>query len=478
MKIKLTLLLIVYYLFSFGQTENYQRSLDRFLANEDIKNASVGIYAVNLNSGHIILDKNSNISIVPASILKLFTTATALEIFGDKKQFKTDLAYTGDITTNGVLNGNIYILGYGDPCLDSDNFNSHYNTPKDMLLQWVDAIDRIGIKKINGGIFGVPVKFGKGIIPDKWMWEDIANYYGTVPSGLNYKDNEYRVHFRTGSYEGAKTEIIKIVPDDTGLRFENKVLSASRGGDRAYIYFNHGENNRIIRGTLPWKRSDFSIRGSLPNPELYIAQALTNQLQNAGIPVKDDPAVKEYSDNLNTGNIFFTTLSPPIQEIINITNQKSLNLYAEALALQLSDEQSKDFPDLITEFWQNKGMDIDGLYIVDGSGLSPANGVTPMQMVFLLDYMKNKSPYSNSFINSLAVSGESGTLARTFTHQNTKGKIKAKSGGMTRVRAYAGYMTLKNKNEIAFCIIVNNYNCSALKIRQLIEKLFEEIAGF
>lgn len=458
-----------------SQTQKQTDALEEFLGLKEIKNAAVGFKLYNMNTGETLLENNADISTTPASVMKLFTSSSALELFEFDKQFKTELAYNGIISEDGILNGDIYVLGYGDPCLGSNYFKTHYNNSGHLLVQWANAIKEAGIKKVEGSIIAVPVKFGKGRIPDKWLWEDIANYYGATASGLNYNDNQYFIHFKTGSSEGAPTEIIKIVPDDIGLSFENLVTSKSTGGDQAYVFYGDNINQRIIRGTLPWRRENFAIRGSIPNPGLYLASILTRTLSLSGVRVQSDPVFYEnLPNNLNLQTIH-TTKSPELIEIINIINIRSFNLYAETLALHLSEEFNQDFRELIKEFWKKRGMNTDGLFIDDACGLSPFNGATPSQIVFLLDYMKNISPNSELFIKSLPISGESGTLRGAFTNANTKGKIRAKSGSMTRVRAYAGYIELNTGDEAAFCIIINNYDCTAASVRRLIEDLFTEI---
>ena len=471
MKLKVLFFLVLLSQIVFGQNDSYSNSLDKFLKKPEIKNALVGFYAVNLNNNEVIAAHNHEISMTPASIMKLFTTATALETFDQEYKFKTELAYDGVISEFGVLDGNLFILGYGDPALGSSFFSSHYNSSKHFLLQWVDAVKTAGIKSVKGSVYAVPIIFGKMPIPDKWLWEDIANYYGAVPSGLNYNDNLYFVHFKTGDTEGAPTEIIKVIPDDIGLSFENNVLSASSGGDQAYIFPGDSPEKRIIRGTLPWKRKDFAIRGSLPNPELYLARDFIRTLKYTGVSVEGKAFALKEVPVLHDLKIINVTYSPVLTEIIDIINKRSFNLYAECIAMHLENNSNQGFSQFVLNFWKSKSMDTNGLFIVDASGLSPFNSITPAQMVWLLDYMR-KSNYSEDFANSLAVSGESGTLTGTFTNAVTKGKIRAKSGSMTRVRAYAGYMQMKNNEEVAFCIILNNYNCSAFKARQLIEELF------
>ncbi len=475
LKTSICIILTLISLTCFAQTQKQTAALEKFLGLKEIRNSVVGFKVFNMDTGETILENNANMSVTPASVMKLFTSSAALDLLEPDKQFKTEIAYSGSIDNQGVLTGDIYILGYGDPTLGSDFFKNHYNSPQHLLMQWVNAIKSEGIRKIEGGVVAIPVKIGKGVIPDKWLWEDIANYYGAPATGLNFSDNQYFVHFKTGQTEGSPTQIIKTVPDDIGLSFENYVTSKSTGGDQAYIFYGDNINQRVIRGTLPWKRDNFAIRGSIPNPAQYLAAVFTRSISLSGISISSDPVFFEKLPINTELTLVHTTHSPKLIDIIDIINIRSFNLYAETVALHLSEEFNQDFREIISEFWKKRGMDTNGLFIDDACGLSPFNGATPSQIVFLLDYMKNKSPNSELFLKSLPVSGESGTLRGVFTHANTKGKIKAKSGSMTRVRAYAGYMEMKNGDEAAFCIIVNNYDCTAIRVRRLIEDLFTEI---
>lgn len=474
-------LLIVFFLISVSNllfSNNPEKALSKFITNDYLKNASIGVYIKNLDDNKDIIRHNSELSIIPASVLKIFTTATALEVLGADKQFFTKLAYDGNISSDSTLDGNIYIMGYGDPALGSNFFEDHYNYSSGLFAMWTDSLRQAGINKINGSIIGVSAKFEKAAINDKWLWEDIGNYFGATPSGLNYSNNEYYITFRTGNYKGAATEIIKTDPEVLNLKFENRVTSSTVLRDRAYIYHAEGSNDRIIKGTLPWKRSEFSIRGSLPNPEYIIAESFKKELISMGINVKGESMSLTNSTGLPDLNFFSTTFSPPLQEIANIINQRSFNLFAESVGQHLEYYGEGSLEDVVKSFWEEKGMSDSGFFMVDASGLSPSNGITPEHAVFLLEYMYKESSLYEVFLNSLAVSGKANTtLSRTFTKPELKGKVFAKSGGMTRVRGYAGYYKDDNLGNIAFCIIANNYSCTGIEIRDIIEDFLVDIVS-
>jgi len=158
---------------------------------------------------------------------------------------------------------------------------------------------------------------------------------------------------------------------------------------------------------------------------------------------------------------------------------KSVNLCAETLLLQLAENAIGKVGfdngcETLKEFWQKKGMNTDGLFLDDASGLSRANGITPAQMGFLLSYMKTESNVSQGFINSLPVSGQSGSL-KNFG-KNFTGKFSAKSGYMSRVMNYAGYLKHESGRDFSVVIMVNNYTCSNREMRKMLEQLISDIS--
>ncbi|MCK9321506.1 MAG: D-alanyl-D-alanine carboxypeptidase/D-alanyl-D-alanine-endopeptidase, partial [Bacteroidales bacterium] len=281
-KIWILLFLVVMSAFTYSQTTSYDQLLDNLVAKTELKNASIGLYAENLNTGETIFNHNSEVSLVPASVFKILPTSIALELFGPEHTFKTELAYSGSIASDGSLNGNLYIIGYGDPCLGSTNYSNHYG---DLISDWVSKIKQAGIKKINGDIIADASYFNRINIPNKWLWEDLANYYANPGSSLNYMDNLYLIHFQTGNIDGSPTKITKIVPNNLNLNIDNQVLSSSTTWDESFIFFGENKNDRIIKGTLPWKKSDFPIKGSITDPELYLTKVLNDALTSAGINI-------------------------------------------------------------------------------------------------------------------------------------------------------------------------------------------------
>ena len=468
------------------KNHNVNIAIKTLKTDKDFKNASIAFFVQDVNTGEIISSLNSDLSIAPASTIKLITAATAIETLGSNYKFKTRLEYTGKIDKNtGILDGNIIIKGGGDPTLGSKYFTQ---TEMSKLLEnWARAIYKAGIKYINGKIIADASFYDYQTLPPKWTWEDIGNYFGAGPNGLTFHDNLYSVFFNTSSVVGGKTEIVKTEPEIPDLKFNNQVKSDAIRSDLSYIFGAPYTYERIIEGRLPLNKKNYEVKGSLPDPALFAAQSLKKVLKKNGIAsgkattFRINPKLKK-NDTLQH-KLLYTGYSPELKEIIKLTNFKSINLFAEHLykqaQLKLAGfDKGKTDKDFIKHFWQKKGMDTVGMFIFDGSGLTRYNGITAKQLVFILRYMKTKSKYADDFYNSIAIVGKEGTVNNLCKNTSAVNNMRAKSGSLRNVRTYAGYVTSKSGRLLAFSIITNNFNCSSSLARKKIEKVLISLAEF
>lgn len=479
---------------SFAQFRSLERKnhsvnklLKKTVAFPDFKTAGFAFYAVDINTGETIARINPDMALKPASTLKLLSTATILELSGPEYQFETILKYTGEIDTiNHILIGDILIKGGGDPTLGSKYFGS--NEKMRFLSDWKNAIIDLGIDSITGGIIADARIFSWDIIPPTWSWINMGNYYGAGACGLSVFDNYYSVFLNTGNNIGDIAEIVKIVPDIPNLDFNNTVTADSISYDNAYIFGSPYSYNRNIRGQLPLSKNDFAVKGSIPDPALVVAQQTDLILSENEIIVSNKATTirllnKSGSFNSLDGEIFYTTYSPKLSEIITQTNVNSINLFAEhflihsGLKLGALPETDSSI-DSVLSFWTRNGMDTQGMALYDGSGLSQYNAITPRQLVFLLRYMKTKSKYFDTYYNSMAIAGETGTLKDMFKGSIAEGKLRAKSGTINNVKAYSGYVTSKSGREIAFSMVVNNFSCKSSEARAKLEQLMIALAEF
>ncbi len=440
-----------------------QKSIQNFVADADFEHTAVGIHIVRLSDGRVLGTHEAQKSLATASTLKVVTTATALLHNGADFRYKTPVGYTGKLQ-GGVLAGDLIIKGVGDP-----TFNSKYFSENDAVQKVVDLLKRQKITRIKGNIVLDDSSF-RSAVPRTWVWEDIGNYYGAALHPINYRDNTYKINFQTGK-AGTQAKILSVTPKQN-LTFENKVLASTVKADNAYIFGSPFSRERVIRGTLPQFRKSFTVKGSMFNPAITFGEAVKNALQKQGVKVTGKVKI----NSVGIREVLGYVQSPRLKEIITKTNQHSVNLFAEAMLHLVKDSKSNQREDLLealVEFWKNKGVNTDGLYLHDGSGLSHFNAVNPAFFTEMLRYMA-QTKVAGDFKESLTVSGKSGTLKYLGKNTNLVGKVRGKSGSMQQVCSYVGYMTTQKGEKVAFAILLNNFSNSHSEVRRKIANMLLE----
>ena len=466
--------LILIPVISFSQKDQ----IEKFLSDSSMIHASVTLCIADAKTGSIISQFNPEKSLTQASILKLVTTAVALEKMGKDYTFRTAIGFSGKIKkSSGTLEGDLIIKGGGDPTLGSENFPDIYNG---FIDKWIHDIKALGIKKIAGEVITDDSYFDYQTVPGSWNTEDIGNYYGAGVYGLSVFDNTFQIHFKT-SIKGSVPVITKIVPDHCGIEFVN-YLTASGTEDNGYIYSFPYSSKGWIAGTIPENKDDFILKGSIPDPPLFLARTLYKKLADAGIKVSGNPVTSREMPEVRTENFvsISETTSPTLSTIIEVLNHKSVNLYAEHLIKALGRKFKNSGTtsagiEVVKEFLDSAGINTSGMFIEDGSGLSSRDAVSSGDMVKLLLYMKKNGTYFNDYLSSLPEAGKEGALKNIFIDPVFKSRLWAKSGYITRVRSYAGYFTTMSGKEMIFCIIVNNYNGSSGKVISGIEEIIKDL---
>ncbi len=463
-----------------------QIAVDNLAQKPELLRASIGFVAIDATTGKVVAGFNPNTAFAPASVQKIVSTATALEVLSPKYQFETTIEYSGSIDKNGTLNGDLFIRGGGDPTLGSPRFAGE-NSKNEFLKNWSKAIKKIGIKKIDGRIIGDAEIYSSATTPSSWTWGHLGNYFGAGTSGLTVYDNTYRLTFKSGA-AGKLTKILKTEPPMPAINFVNEVLSSVKSGDNAYIFGAPYSNFRIVRGTIPMHRKEFTIRGSVPDPPLLAAQLLQRKLSEIGIATTDSATtvrlIRLSNKKIRKDRKKIILLkSPQLSEIVKITNMRSFNLFAEHClmhsSLALSGKADvKTGTRAMTNFWATKGIDVRGMYLADGSGLSRYNAITPSQIANIILYMHKKSRYTEAFESSLPIAGESGTLRSMCKGTIAKGRVKAKSGSIRNVRAYAGLAETTSGKTIVFAMIANNFHGSDRTIRKYFEQIMVKIVAY
>jgi len=433
-----------------------------FIANKNLIHASVGFKAIDLNTKKVIVSYNENQSLVPASNMKLVTTATALEVLGSHFYFETPLLYDGSIQEN-MLNGNLYIKGTGDPTLGSEF------TPGDkenFLKEWLDALTRAGIRKISGNIVVLDQLFGYEGVSSKWLWEDMGNFYAPGIYGISVFDDMYRVYLQSSALDSL-TSILYTDPKINNLQLTNEIKASDDSADNSsFSGFPFSYEMRLY-GNIPAHRSSFAVKGAIPDPGLLLANYFCDYLQKNGITICGIATTyRLYPVMPAEMKLLSVTRSVDLASIVQTTNVWSNNQYAEHLYKVLTVSDSIDIPG----YWGRKGLDSDALFMYDGSGTSPQDAVSVGFLIDLLVYMNDQSKNSDAFYQSLPVAGRTGTIASLLNNTSLDGKARLKSGSISNVQSYSGYIDSRGKR-YAVSLIINNFTGKRSELKKEIERL-------
>ncbi|PHN03954.1 D-alanyl-D-alanine carboxypeptidase/D-alanyl-D-alanine endopeptidase [Flavilitoribacter nigricans] len=473
--------LLTYGLWSQNPTQN---AVDQLAKEAALQYGQLGVAVIDVQTGRVVASYDAEKSLIPASIQKVFTTASAIGLLGADFTFKTELQYGGKLGPDGVLQGNIYIRGYGDPTLGSDQMEEAADLPEVMEKMRI-SVQQKGIRRIEGRVVGDPTWLGTEVNGRGWPWVDLGNYYGAGAWGLNIHENLYYLRFQQRSRLGDTPPIVEVEPAIPGLEFRNELSSAGANtGDNAYIYGAPRTYDRTVRGTIPVGSRIFSIKGSIPDPPLFAAQHLQQQLQSVGI-ISSDKALNYWDlppaeSHGNDRQLLYTHFSPALSEIVQRANMKSVNLYCEALIRAIGQERGDEgSPDGGIEaaeaFWKDRGLPADGCFFQDGSGLARTNAATSLFFARLLTKIARDERIYKPMYNSLPIAGQSGGMRYALRGTGAAGKVRAKTGTLNRVRSLAGYITARSGRQLAFCIITNNFTGSGGVMRKKMENLILKI---
>lgn len=442
-----------------NRIQNLEKAFNNLLNDEQAKHAIASLCILDANTGKTLYAKNEQIGLATASTLKTITAATAFSILGKDFQFQTTLAYTGTITTDGILKGNLIIIGSGDPTLGSWRYQNKENA---VLTQWVTAIKSAGIKKIEGTVIGDDRIFGTQTTPEGWVWQDIGNYYGAGTSGLAWRENQFDIHLKPGSSTADEVKIVKTVPATPYVQIINELKTGSPGsGDRSYAFLPPYSNVAYLRGSWGMGISKSGISVATPDPAFDCAFRLQDTLKRLGISTSQQATTARLM-NLNNQVIpsvtqkISTISSPNLSEITYWFLKKSINLYGESLLKTIAIKSGKagttsKGAETEINFWADKGIDKTALNIIDGSGLSPGDRITTSAMASVLFQIQKENWFPDYY--------------KALPEYNG---MKIKSGTINDVSAFAGYHTDAAGNKYVIVININNYNGSGIN-----KKLFK-----
>lgn len=442
--------------YSFSTIPEFWRDMDDLFNDPNFSNAQWGVVIQSLETGEFFYKRNENKLFIPASDLKLFTTAAGLVLLGPEYRFSTNVYMNGKID-GSVLDGDLVIEGMGDPTISGRFYN---NNMFKVYEAWADSLAAMGIDEITGNIIGYDDDFDDKPLGKGWPW-DLESYWFEAPSGaISFNDNVVNINVTTDSNKA----VISIVPDVNYMVINNNIQVVD--GDSASsidVYRERGTNLVNVFGVIH-EGDSVQTFVTVNNPTQYAMVVLKKILGEKGIEVKGYPidiAAASEPVSLNLIKKLFSWYSLPFKEIIKVINKNSENFFAEQLIKTIGFEE-KDFGSIDTgveamrELIQDMGINPDNMVIADGSGLSRLSLVTPRQFVTLLNFMY-KSRYFIPYFNSLPIAGIDGTLGKRLKNTKAANKVRAKTGYLDAVRSLSGYAFTGDNEPVAFSIIANNF---------------------
>ncbi len=406
-----------------------------------------GAIVVSLTRGDTLFSQNADAMMQPASTMKMYTSAVALDRFGPDYHFRTPALRDGVLGPDGTLSGNLYLRGSGDPSLGPRFW--HDEEPMDALAKEIAAA---GVKHIRGDIVGDAGAFDDKLIPDGWKTSYLGAAYAARVSALSLNENLVWV---VVTPNGGKAQVT-LDPATTAFPIDAGVSVTGGPGGRINAS-RRSDGTIVVRGSIGSRSGPLKYSLVVDNPALFTTGALRAALQKAGITVDGQtrlgatpPAAVEVA----------AVSSPPLAQIIGEMDRESINIVAELLfrdAAHASGQVGSAETALSTlrEFLTKKvGTSPNVVDVSDGSGLSTLDHVTARSMVQLLGYV-HQAPWGPVFHAALPVDGESGTLKRRAKATPAQGNLHAKTGTTNNVAALGGYVTAKNGEVLAFSLIYN-----------------------
>lgn len=445
-------------------------AVDSLGNSPELSYGGFGFYLSDIDSNNALLEFNADKTLVPASILKTITTGTALSLLGPGHRFTTLIQHDGKVEGR-VLKGNIYIRGGGDPSLGSEVFGSSVHA---VMSKWVEVIQGLGIDSIEGSIIGDADLFDHDLIPAGWAWEDMQSDYCAPVSALSLHENTYSIEFNCKGNNAA----CSVSPEVPGLKLHNQV-KVNSGISKSYAYVMGAPymDERVVMGEV---NGSYVAKSSVPDPAFFCAYSFYRSLQKNGIPVKDSCTTtrrlkQSRKFEKKERKTIHTHSSPALADLVAHTNGVSQNFYAETLLKAISVQQSgygstPGGVGAVIEHWKTKGIDLRGFYMADGSGVSRFNAITPRQLAAMLKSLTADEKIFPSFYNSLPVAGY-GSTADVCAGTAAQDRVRFKSGYMTRVRCFAGYVKLDSGRTLAFTMMANNYMFEVQEMRNKLERL-------
>ena len=444
------------------------------MVESQVKSGKWGVMVVSLTRGDTLYSINPDELFQPASAMKLFTAALALERLGPTHHFSTDVLSAGMVGPDGIVRGDLVLRGGGDPALSNRFLRGDANTPMTLLARLVHGS---GVRRVTGDLIADASAFEERLVPEGWLSRYLQDRYAARVSALSLNENV--VAIAVHPEDAGSVARVSLEPSSSTIVATSavRIVKGSRGGR---IIIRRTSNGVEARG---WIGSNSVVRRYevvVEKPAMFTVGAFRDALAAQGITVDGSVRVGETP----AGAVKITGLpSPPLDRMISVMNRESINHYAE-LIYRNTARTGTDLPEgsataayaMLRDFMVTKvGADSNAVHAADGSGLSTLNRVTPRALLQLLAYA-HKAPWASSFHASLPVAGESELLRTRMRSTAAAGNLHAKTGTTNSVISLGGYVTAQSGEVIAFVFFYNGRD--RWNARETIDAMGVTLASF
>lgn len=447
-------------------------TLDHLMAAHPLERAFVGMRVIRLSDGRVLYARNPERLFVPASNMKLFTTALALSKLGADYRLSTEIGSDVPIDAAGTLAGDLDLVGGGDPSLSGREYpyRSHAAPSAVYSLKAMDEMaDQLiahGLKRVEGNVVGDDTRYVWEPQPGPWSSDSATREYGAPVSALILNDNTFAVTLRPAERAGDLARIT-LAPPFENFVIDNRVLTIERGERKVEFYRGASGSELHVWGVIPRAGGAYTQELAIGDPALYAAEVLRDTLLRRGISIRGRAVARHrFPDEKQTPLPDLSVLlaehrSPPLFDLLQVVDKVSQNLHAEMflreVAVTAGHAGSREAGlASMDQFLSGIGISSDEYQFTDGSGLSRDTLVSPAAITQLLVHM-NQSPHREEWFNLLPIGGEDGTLGSRFAGHAEARAIHAKTGTLDHVKAISGYADTPAYGRVAFSLLVNNF---------------------
>jgi D-alanyl-D-alanine carboxypeptidase/D-alanyl-D-alanine-endopeptidase (penicillin-binding protein 4) len=447
-------------------TSRFSKRAETLLGAGPTSKGEWGLLIADAETGETLYEQNAAKYFVPASNMKLFTTALALDKLGPEFRFHTTLESTGVVTPEGELSADLELVGRGDPNLSNRKFpfnlKEEFDGPPEKVLgELADALVAKGVKKMSGDVVGDDSYFPRERYPNGWEIDDMVWEYGAAISALVVNDNITTVTLTPGQAGDAVQAVM--LPRTQDFVVDNQVTtSAANVKADLTLTREPGAHLVVVRGTLPEKSAPRKLVLAIEEPALHAATLLKMLLEQRGVEINGGVRARHEAITVEgvTPTVLAEHVSIPLGDSVKLVNKISQNLHTEVLLRTAMRRASTwnsfdDVAKFAADFYARVGIAPEDIIQTDGSGLSRHDMVTPRAMLTLLRYAQTR-PWFESFFASLPVAGVDGTLEERMKNTPAAGRVHAKTGSVEHVRTMSGFADTAGGRRLAFSFMSNN----------------------